>query len=198
MFVLELHTWQVQRLKGTPPDSSVGQPIWAPSGESAVPKTQDLRNRSPSSQHLYHHLRALSLIETACSADSMPITVRCEAMQQCRAFAAAHDYCRMCGRQRGGVCGVAAPGPNSAQPAWPPGDRVLPQPALLLIQRLPAIARLHRPGKAAQQNTSIPQCCSKMHATIQDLSSCSAAIRSISHSEQRSKAKEKHRKAVDL
>ena len=32
IFVLDLQTSKVQRLTGTPADSSVGQPVWSPSG----------------------------------------------------------------------------------------------------------------------------------------------------------------------
>lgn len=33
IFILDLQSCQVQQLKGTPQDSSVGQPVWSPSGE---------------------------------------------------------------------------------------------------------------------------------------------------------------------
>ncbi|KAK9901675.1 hypothetical protein WJX75_007946 [Coccomyxa subellipsoidea] len=36
LFVLDLRSWRVHRLKGTPQDSSVGQPVWSPSGEELV------------------------------------------------------------------------------------------------------------------------------------------------------------------
>ncbi len=32
LFVLDLGSWKVQGLKGTPPESSVGQPVWSPTG----------------------------------------------------------------------------------------------------------------------------------------------------------------------
>ena len=32
IFVLDLRAWRVQRVAGTPPDCSAGQPVWAPSG----------------------------------------------------------------------------------------------------------------------------------------------------------------------
>ena len=32
LFVLDLRSWRVHRLKGTPQESSVGQPVWSPSG----------------------------------------------------------------------------------------------------------------------------------------------------------------------
>ncbi|EIE20682.1 alpha/beta-hydrolase [Coccomyxa subellipsoidea C-169] len=36
LFVLDLGSWKVQGLKGTPPESSVGQPVWSPTGEDLV------------------------------------------------------------------------------------------------------------------------------------------------------------------
>ena len=33
LFVLELTGFRVQRVRGLPADCSVGQPVWAPSGE---------------------------------------------------------------------------------------------------------------------------------------------------------------------
>lgn len=32
LFILDLNTFTVQRLAGTPENSSVGQPIWSPAG----------------------------------------------------------------------------------------------------------------------------------------------------------------------